>query len=166
MNVRTIFGAVLILVGLFVFTNRGASFEVGDIFAIFWPSIFILPISLFFHWLYFREPNPKMAGVLVPGGLLLTVGTVCQISMLYDNWDIMWPGFILAPAVGLFELYWFGGREKGLLIPITILSAISVIFFGAFTLGSVFSFLSDRPILVIGLIAIGAFLLIGKKKQA
>jgi uncharacterized membrane protein len=49
--------------------------------------------------------------------------------MLWGLWGFLWPGFILAPAVGLFELYIFGNQEKGLLIPVGILSGISMIFF-------------------------------------
>jgi hypothetical protein len=166
MNVKTWLGAGLVVLGLFVFTNQGAVFTVGDIFATFWPSIFILPLGIFFHWLYFGFHERSHAGVLVPGGLLITLAAVFQISALYDLWHITWPGFILAPAVGLFELYWFGGKEKGLLIPIAILTAISMLFFAVFTFESIFNYLSDKPIVAIAIIAFGALLMIGQKREA
>lgn len=166
MNMKTLLGAGLIVLGLFVFTNQGEVFTAGDIFAAFWPSIFILPIGIFFHWLYFGFENRNHAGVLVPGGVLITVAAVCQISSLYDLWHIMWPGFILAPAVGLFELYWFGEKEKGLLIPVAILTTVSLLFFAVFTFETIFTFLSNRPVIAIGIIALGALLMIGQKKEA
>jgi hypothetical protein len=40
----------------------------------------------------------------------------------------LWPIFPLGVAIGLLQLYLFGGREKGLLIPIGILGAVSLFF--------------------------------------
>jgi hypothetical protein len=165
MNIRAVIGAVLVLLGMFVFMNRGETFEVGQIFEYFWPSMFLLPLGLFFHWLYFSVTGRKGAGLLVPGGILLTVGVVCQISMLYDLWHLMWPGFLLAVAVGLFELYWFGGRNRWLIIPIHILTVLSLLFFAVFSIGSVFTFLSSQPYIAIALILVGCLFLVGKKKQ-
>ncbi|HZG78378.1 MAG TPA: hypothetical protein VEZ72_21170 [Paenibacillus sp.] len=166
MSVRGVMGAVLLLLGAFLFMNQGEVFDVGDIFGYFWPSIFVIPLGLFFHWLYFGVTGRRGVGVLVPGGILLTVGVVSQISMLYDIWHMMWPGFIFAVAVGLFELYWFGGRNKWLMIPINILTVISLLFFAVFSLGSLLSFLSGRPYIAIALIVVGAIVLMSRKKQA
>jgi hypothetical protein len=84
------------------------------------------------HSIFFSGKN-KDAGILVPGGILLFTGLTCQISMFFDVWGIAWPGFILAVAIGLFELYLFGNRKKGLLIPVGILTVLSIIFFDSFT---------------------------------
>jgi len=154
------------LLGVFLFMNRGETFDVGDVFEYFWPSIFIIPLGLFFHWLFFGVTGRRGVGVLVPGGILLTVGVVCQISMLYDIWEVMWPGFILAVAVGLFELYWFGGRNRWLLIPINILTVLSLLFFAVFSIGSLFSYLSGKPYIAVILIVVGAFILMSRKKEA
>ncbi|MFD0869281.1 Uncharacterised protein [Chlamydia abortus] len=166
MNAKTILGAVLLLLGAFLFLNQGETFGVGTIFALFWPSMFIIPLGLFFHWMYFSLTNRQGVGLLVPGGVLLTVGVVCQISMLFDSWGYMWPGFILAPAVGLFELYWFGGRNKWLLIPINILTVLSLLFFAVFSIGSMLTHLSSGwPIFPILMILVGAFMLVWKKRE-
>lgn len=164
-NVRVIIGALLLLLGGFLFLNQGETFEASDIFMYFWPSIFVIPLGLFFHWLYFGVTGRKGVGLLVPGGILLTVGLVSQISMLYDAWHVMWPGFILAPAVGLFELYWFGGRIKGLLIPINILTVLSLLFFAVFSLSSLLSLLAGKPYIAIALIVVGAIVLMSRKKE-
>jgi len=126
-NGKSVWGIILVCAGcLLILSNFGVVPSFGRLVGLFWPLIVIF-MSLMFHFGYYTNRNN--AGLLVPGGILLTVGIVCQASMLWDLWGFLWPGFILAPAVGLFELYIFGNREKGLLIPVTILSGMSLIFF-------------------------------------
>lgn len=166
MNTRVIIGAGLILLGAVLFLNIGSSWDPGTIISYFWPSIFIIPFGILFHWMYFSVTSGRATGLLIPGGLLLTVGTVCQVSMLFDAWSYMWPGFILAPAVGLFEFYLFGNRNKWLLIPINILTGLSLLFFAIFSLGTLFSKVSGQPLIAIVIIVIGLFMLIGKRKTS
>ncbi|MGO4732994.1 hypothetical protein [Paenibacillus sp. 2KB_22] len=162
---RTILAPVLILLGVYLILNQGGSLGPGTIFATFWPTLFVIPLGLFFHWLYFSMIG-RGVGLLVPGGLLLTVGIVCQIAMLFNNWGTMWPGFILAVAVGLFELYWFGSRNKWLLIPINILTVISLLFFAVMSIGTMLSSLSFiQPFVAIVLIMGGAWIMVGRKKR-
>jgi hypothetical protein len=167
MNRRVILGPVLILLGAFMFLQGETRFNTGTLFTYFWPSFFVIPVGIFFHWLYFSVLQRRGVGVLVPGGILFTAGIVCQISMLFDSWHIMWPGFLLAAAVGLLELYWFGGRNKWLLIPINILSVLSILFFSIFSIGSVLGSLSgSNPIIALILIAAGVLLMFMKKKDS
>ncbi|MBB6672069.1 hypothetical protein H7C19_15425 [Cohnella nanjingensis] len=148
-----------------MFTRGGVHWGTGSIFAYFWPSMFVLPLGVFFHWLYFSLLQRRGVGVLVPGGILLTAGLVCQVSMLFDSWSFMWPGFIFAVAVGLFELYWFGTRNKWLLIPINILTVLSALFFAIFAIGALFgSLLHGRPILAMGLIAAGGLVMLFRRR--
>lgn len=165
MNIKTIGGSLLLLLGIVLLLNQGESFGPGTIFAYFWPTLFVFPVGLFFHWLYFGMTGRKGVGLLIPGGVLLTVALVCQTAMLFDSWEYMWPGFILAPAVGLFEFYWFGNRNKWLLIPINILTVLSLLFFAVFSLGSVMShLLSKSPYFAIILIIAGGAILTLRKK--
>ncbi|GAB1158180.1 MULTISPECIES: hypothetical protein [Paenibacillus] len=162
---RTILAPVLILLGVYLILNQGGSLGPGTIFANFWPTLFVIPLGLFFHWLYFSMIG-RGVGLLVPGGILLTAGVVSQIAMLFGNWGTMWPGFILAVAVGLFELYWFGGRNKWLLIPINILMVISLLFFTVMSIGSMLSSMSFiQPFVAIVLIMGGAWLIVGRKRN-
>ncbi|MGW7159498.1 hypothetical protein [Paenibacillus taichungensis] len=162
---RTILAPVLILLGVYLILNQGGSLGPGTIFATFWPTLFVIPLGLFFHWLYFSMIG-RGIGLLVPGGILLTAGIVSQIAMLFGNWSTMWPGFILAVAVGLFELYWFGGRNKWLLIPINILTVISLLFFSVMSIGTMLSSLSFvQPFVAIVLIMGGAWIIVGRKKR-
>ena len=105
--------------------------------------------------------------MLIPGGILITVGAVCQVSMLFGNWSVTWPGFIFAVVVGLFEFYWFGSRNKWLLIPINILSVLSILFFTIFTLGSLFNTLIlGQPILAVLLILVGVWIIFGRREHS
>lgn len=120
-------GVVLICIGLLLtLSTFGIIPSIGKLIANFWPMILIFA-SLFFHAAFISDR--KNMGCLVPGGVLLTLGVVFQISELWNMYDVMWPGIILAPAVGLFEMYCFGNRDKDLLIPTGILSGISLFFF-------------------------------------
>ncbi|HEX3029707.1 MAG TPA: hypothetical protein VHT34_10485, partial [Clostridia bacterium] len=66
-----------------------------------------------------------------------------------------WPGYILSVAVGLFELYLFGNREKGLLIPVAILGITSLIFFENMTLRWFFDLKLKNLIVAAALIILG-----------
>lgn len=166
MRLRIIVGAVLMLLGAFLFLNRGETFDTGSIFAYFWPSLFVIPLGLFFHWMYFYMVGRKGVGLLIPGGILFTSGIVCQIAMLFDSWAYMWPGFIMAVAVGLFEFYWFGSRNKWLFIPINILIVLSVLFFIIFSAGAFLNQLAGQPVVAIVILLAGALLMVGKRKEA
>lgn len=155
MNRNVFLGLIMVVLGIGMFFVGETDIGAGTIFTYFWPSLFVVPLGLFFHWLYFIVLHRRGSGVLVPGGILLVAGAVCQISMLFDSWDILWPGFILAVAAGLFELYWFGGRNKWLLIPINILAGLSVLFFAVFSVSSLLGKITGSPTLI-ALLLIGA----------
>lgn len=133
-NGTMIIGIVLIVLGILYFLDNAGIFriyfDIHDIlfiFSHFWPMIPIV-IGLTFHYSFFTAKTSD-AGVLVPGGILLVSGLTCQLSILFHLWGYLWPGFMLSVAVGLFELYVFGNKEKGLLVPVFILGGLSLIFF-------------------------------------
>ncbi|RXZ83350.1 hypothetical protein EBB07_05925 [Paenibacillaceae bacterium] len=166
MKPRYIFGPLLILLGAYLFFNQGDSFGPGRIFTYFWPSLFVIPLGLFFHWMYFSMTGRRGIGLLVPGGVLLVVGITCQFGMLFDSWGYIWPGFILAPAVGLFEMYWFGNRNKWLLIPINILTVLFLLFFSVFSIGTLLDSIGQgRSMIAVALIIAGAFVVMSRKKE-
>lgn len=163
---QTLVAPLLILIGIFLLMNSSKDIGTGSIFAYFWPTFFLIPLGVFFHWMYFSQ-IVRGIGLLVPGGILLTAGLTCQIAIVTDSWITMWPGFILAVAVGLFELYWFGNKNKYLLIPINILTVLSFIFFIAFSIGSMLSqFSIIQPILALLLIVTGVYTLFRPKKHS
>ncbi len=167
MSKKAILGPLLILLGAYLLLGQGTGMNSGMIFAYFWASLFILPLGLFFHWMYFSMTHGRMPGLLIPGGVLVTVAIVCQIAMLFNSWDVMWPGFILAPAIGLLEFYFFGGRNRWLLIPINVLTVISLLFFAVFSIEALTTrTFMEQPLLAFVLIGLGALLLIPFNKKA
>ncbi len=166
-----ILGTIFVILGvLFLLKNFNIMdpffqlFSLGNLIGKFWPSLFLLIPGLLFHYGFFsgRRKDP---GLLVPGGILLVLGVVFQINMLFGAWDITWPAYIFAVAFGLFELYAFGNREKGLLVPVGILGGLSVIFFFSFSMKELFD-LSTRQYLVPAiLIVIGLLVLFGGRRK-
>jgi hypothetical protein len=166
MNKRSWLGPLLVLLGIYLFFFRKEAVDACTLFGNFWPTIFVIPLGLFFHWMYFSMTGRRGSGLLIPGGILFTVGIVCQLATLFDSWQYLWPGFIAAPAVGLFEFYWFTNRNKWLLIPINILGGLSLLFFAVFSFGALYnSVIFGQPVLAIALIAIGAGVMIAPKKR-
>lgn len=166
MQKRAVSGLFLIMLGVLLFAARGQAMQPGHVFAYFWPSLFVIPLGLLFHWMYFFATRRQGAGLLIPGGILLVGGIVCQISMLFDWWVYLWPGFPLAVAFGLLEFYWFGGRNRWILVPAFILGGASLMFFAVFTLGSILSFhMVGQTSAAIVLVVIGFLLLMGKGRS-
>lgn len=166
-NGTMIIGLVLILIGIAyllrsfgIFEIYFDIFDIGFLFSTFWPLFIIIP-GLIFHYSFFTAKTSD-PGLLVPGGILLVIGLTCQISMLFGIWEYMWPGFILSVAVGLFELYIFGSREKGLLIPVFILGGLSLVFF-AISLGRIWLL---RTYLIPAVLILGGLLIVIKNRRS
>ena len=67
-------------------------------------------------------------------------------------------------AFGLFELYIFGNREKGLLIPVGILGGLSFLFFFSFSLSKLLSFNTGPYAMPLLLIGVGLIVMSSGKK--
>ena len=132
-------GILFLMKNMEIFDPIWRVFNLGALLSRFWPALFLLLPGLLFHYNYFSG-NRRNPGVLVPGGILLVLGLVFQFNMLFGGWDITWPLIIFSVAFGLFELYIFGDREKGLLIPVGILGGLSFLFFFSFSLSKLLSF--------------------------
>jgi len=143
-----LFGLFLLFIGvLLILANFGVIEIAWDNL---WP-LFLLIAGIFFELSYFI--SRKDAGLLVPGGILITYGLLFLVNVIY-GWHLMenlWPIFPLGVAIGLFQLYLFGGREKGLLIPVGILGAISLFFLINNLLFIDFRLLAGILLLVIGI---------------
>ena len=124
-KINYLFGLFLLFIGvLLILANFGV---IEIVWENLWPLFLLIP-GILFELSYFIYR--KDAGLLVPGGILITYGLLFLVNVIY-GWHLMedlWPIFPLGAAIGLFQLYLFGVREKGLLIPIGILGAISLFF--------------------------------------
>ncbi|MDR6551346.1 hypothetical protein J2736_002533 [Paenibacillus qinlingensis] len=113
--------AVLLLLGKLGFFQVLVSF--------FWPLVLLVP-GLLFHFLYFNRRLP--AGVLVPGGILTTYALLFFFCNIFgwSSMSYLWPGFILGPAIGLYELHLFErGSDRGIWIAAMVLGGVSVALF-------------------------------------
>lgn len=123
-NSNIVIGVILIAMGtLFLVSNLG---YLNFTWNYIWPLALLVP-GIYMHFAFFTgiDKNP---GILVPGGILTTYGALFYANV-FLGWHIMsdlWPMFLIGIAVGLFELYIFGNRDKGLLIPVGILGSIGL----------------------------------------
>jgi hypothetical protein len=148
----------LFLVLRYVFEIEIRLFEPGD----FWPLI-ILQLGVTFELIYFTTGSKP--GLLVPGGILTTLGCLFFFEVA-TNWNFAeynWPVYILSVAIGLFQLYMFGGKKKGLLIATFILSIISAISVITILFEAFLTNVDLGLVIPIGLIAIGLIMFFGRK---
>lgn len=154
-----VWGLLFILLGAFLIADRVLNLHLASM-NVLWP-LFILVPGLVFEFSYFlSRSNP---GLLVPGGILTTIGALFMFETLTPRnfWGYTWPIYPLAVAIGLYQLYIFGGRERGLLVPVTIL--------GGFSAAALVSMLFSTDIMNVlipaVLIILGAYIIIKGQKR-
>ena len=149
-----IVGSLFIIFGIILGINL-----LTDLDFEFWPLFILIP-GIVFEVSYFNSRGKASPGLLVPGGILIVIGILFFIETL-TKWEYTaytWPVYMLAVAVGLFQLYVFGKKDKGLLIPISILAGLFVIF----TVGNLtaikeyFMYIGPSVIIIIGIVIIFA----------
>ncbi len=128
-----------------------------------WPLAVLIP-GICFEVGYFS--SRRAPGVLVPGGILITIGLLFFFEV-FTNWHFSaytWPVYILAPAIGLFQLYLFSKpHNPGLLIPVAILSLVAGISFVSMFVGNVWNLIFNNSLIwPIGLLIIGLIILFTK----
>ncbi len=154
MNYKTgILGGLFVTSGLLLLLNNIFNF---DFFSskYLWPLLIVL-IGLLFEWGYFHKKRDP--GLLVPGGIL----TITGLLFLFENFTAWrfsgytWPVYPLAVAIGLFQLYWFSERKRGLLLAAGILTAFSLLSFSLMEFGSLLDWLNMSFVLPAVLICFG-----------
>lgn len=158
-----IWGLLLILIGGIFFVDN--IFDI-NLFSMknLWP-VFVLGLGLIFEISYFIYRNN--AGVLVPGGILTTLGVLFFFET-FTGWSLSeytWPVYPLSVAAGLFQLYLFGCREKGLLIPVFILTAVSGFAFAIMLYGNLLSWLNFNIVIGAAIMLAGLGILVKGAKN-
>lgn len=156
-------GFFLIMVGTLLFISKMFHIQLFSMGRL-WP-VFVLIPGLCFELAYFS--TRRSAGLLVPGGILTTIGLLFFFESI-TNWHFAgytWPVYPFAVAVGLFQLYIFGGRKRGLLVPIGILTLVSVTSLTSMIFGSIFRFINSSLVMPALLVLIGVYLIAGKKHK-
>ncbi len=133
-------------------------------------SIIFVPEILSNFWLLFiwlpgllMEYNALKGekGLFVPGGILMMVALALTLGVTFSGFYAGggWALFVLAPAVGLFQLYLANGRRpKGLLTPVVVLTIVAVV-------SIVPSSLSKWAMIAVGVLLIGFGVLILLRKK-
>lgn len=157
-NNRYSIGIIIVAVGLVLLLGKIGVFSF--IWSVFWP-IFVLAPGLLLHALYFGRMLPS--GVLIPGGILVT-NSIIFFMCTFFGWGMMkylWPGFILAVAVGLYEFYFFDKHNpRGVLVASIILASIAAVMFGMTILFAVGVY-----VIAFVLIAVGAYMIFGRGQR-
>lgn len=151
-------GLILIILGVVLLFKPLFNINIFDM-AHFWP-IFVLGPGLVFEGSFFL--SKKNPGLLVPGGILTTIGSLFFFETFTD-WNFAgytWPVYILAVAIGLYQLYLFDGRSKALLIPVGILTTVGLVSLILIIFGNIFVWLNSSIVWAILFILLGVFILI------
>ncbi|TYQ16983.1 UNVERIFIED_CONTAM: hypothetical protein Cloal_3574 [Acetivibrio alkalicellulosi] len=159
----SIFGLIFIFIGGFLLY---AYFTDVNIFSMstMWP-MFVLGLGLIFEMSFFM--NKKAPGLLVPGGILTTLGLLFFFES-FTSWrfsQYTWPIYIFSVAIGLLQMYLFSVRSKGLFIAISILFLIGGTSLTLTVLSGITSFINLGLILPIALIAVGIYFLFLRDTQ-
>lgn len=151
-------GILLIVFGILILINRIYGIHLISINYL-WPLFILIP-GLSFELGYFSRRRD--AGLLVPGGILTTIGLLF-LFQTYTNWrlaEIIWPICVLSVAIGLLQLYVFGHRHLGLLIPVFILGCIGGIGLVSILFGAFLPWLNYNLLLPIVFILLGIYILL------
>lgn len=128
MNINTkslITGIILIALGIILLGDNLGLFYIS--MDTFWPWFMIAGGVMFLAgWMNNREKF----GLLMPATILLVYGFLFLYTS-YDRWwqmEDLWPFFLIGPGLGFLLMYQFGSKDKGLLVPTSILLGLGIIF--------------------------------------
>lgn len=141
-------GLLLIFVAIVLLLGKLGVF--GFLGHLFWPVLILLP-GLLLHFFYFNRMLP--AGVLVPGGILVTYSLMFFYCNLFGwgSLSYLWPGFILGVAIGLYELHLFDRHSpRGVWLASIILAAVSAVFFAFAILYAIGVYFISAALIVVG----------------
>ena len=120
-------GVLVLIAGLVILLGKLGVF--AFIGTLFWPLFILIP-GILLHVLVFGRMAPTI--VLVPAGIL----TVVSVILLIGNWfgwnlmKFLWPFFLFAVAVGLYEYEVFGNaRSRPIWVAAMSLAVLSFVLF-------------------------------------
>ena len=159
-------GTLLVLFGLFFLLAQGSGpllklatrFNTG--WGAFWPLIialagiaFLLPIAIW--W----DRRKELAGLAIPGIILLVNGLMLQTQNLtgrWDSWAYSWALEPIAVGLGLLAMYYLGHRSDGLLVAAGIVGGSGLLFFFVFAsaFGGIFRWVGPLALIGVGALVI------------
>lgn len=157
MKGKAIWGLLFIIIGIVLLLNTVLGYEFISAHDL-WPFL-VLALGVSFEISYFN--GRKDAGLLVPGGILTTLG-VLFIFQSFTNGifsSYTYPIYTLSVAIGLFQLYLFSEKKAGLLIPVFILTAVSVFQYLSMFCKNIERYFNSKVLFAVVLIFIGCSIL-------
>lgn len=151
-------GLILIIVGVLLLFKPLFNINIFDMEHL-WPIFVLVPGLVFEGSFFLSKRNP---GLLVPGGILTTIGGLFFFETFTD-WNFSeytWPVYILAVAIGLYQLYLFDSKSKALLIPVGILTTVALVSFTLIVFGNIFVWLNSSIVWAALFILFGVFILL------
>ena len=133
-----------------------------------WPMTIVLTgLAFWLAILVWWDRRAQLAGLAVPGTIVLVNGLLLQYQSLsghWDSWAYLWTLEPISVGLGLLMLYALGQRARGLLIAASILGGIGIAFLLVF--GSIWGGWVLQSVTAIVLILAGVLLLMrGAKAQ-
>ncbi|MGD8555047.1 MAG: hypothetical protein PVJ32_06375 [Anaerolineales bacterium] len=133
-----VFGTLLIGLGIFLLVAR---FVPGLTLGTAWPIIFaFLAIAFYLPAIFWPSARPGLAGLYIPGTILLVLGLIFSYNTLTEDWESWAFAWLLIPAgvgLGLTLASWVGkwGRtpqQVGFWMVLVNVSlfALTAVFFG------------------------------------
>ncbi|MFT8314347.1 MAG: DUF5668 domain-containing protein [Clostridium sp.] len=156
-------GIILVIIGAILLLNNILNLNFFSI-SNFWPLFVLIPGLVFEAGYFLTKRNP---GLLVPGGILTTLGLLFFFET-FTGWQFAastWPIYPLAVAIGLFQLYLFGYKQIGLLIPVFILGGISLISLAIIIMNDFFWWINGSILVPALFILIGIVILFNSFKS-
>lgn len=153
-------GLLLIVIGAVVLIMKGFGIKILEFDSSdFWVFIVLL-VGLTFEISFFLT-GARAPGLLIPGGIITTIGFLFMFEVA-TNWyfaEYTWPVYILSVAIGLFQMYLFSGRHRGLLIASLIVGGVAAFFMVSVVFAQITSILNPGVFIPIALIAAGIAIL-------
>ncbi len=154
-------GAVLLLAYLFNI----------DLMEVLWPGFVIAP-GLLLMWPAYKstaDEQSKLAFLAVPGGMIVTTGMLLFAMNLTDHfeaWAYSWPLLIAAIAGGVMYITRFDSNDKLQERAYKFIRIMFMIFIGLAFFFEIIVFENFNPLMSLGLMVLGFYLLIRERKSA
>ncbi|MGI6381028.1 MAG: hypothetical protein ACOX2R_09730 [Anaerolineae bacterium] len=159
-------GTMLVLLGIFfaLAQNGGALVRLVTRFdsgwGAFWPLIIVLAgVAFLLPILVWWERRKELAGMAVPGIILLVNGLMLQVQNLtgwWHSWAYTWALEPVAVGLGLLAMYFLGHRSDGLLVAASIVGGSGLLFFMIFAsaFGGIFRWVGPLALIGVGALVI------------
>lgn len=147
-NRQHMIGIGIVIAGVVILLGKWGVFSF--IGSVFWP-LFILVPGLVLQFLFFSRLAPS--AILIPAGILTTYGLLFLICNGF-GWHLMlylWPIFILGVAVGLYEYYAFGERDRSVWTAALVLGIVSLALLSLMLLWTIGIYFVALILIVVGL---------------